>query len=229
MIMASASHQQVDIFLSDFRLSHLLCPGGFGVQRCEGGVLYSVMYAREFDVEGFVPFWRCCQSAQDFSLGEMSRSPSVGAGQRDTQPSWWTNPEFQCDRPQADACDTPPRCRGQKKIDKLPQNRKGKKKAMRQNHSPWCWQLLTRWPLTQASQAYFSPLMSMVAGNRGDYSRVSVPVPSVKRGLPRSSTTRWRVGYWEGGKGEEATTRSEWFVTAPIRSGACLFFFGGLE
>jgi hypothetical protein len=29
-------------------------------------------------------------------------------------------------------------------------------------HSPWCWQLLTRWPRTQASQAHFSPSMSMM-------------------------------------------------------------------
>lgn len=34
----------------------------------------------------------------------------------------------------------------------------------RQNHSPWCWQLLTRCPLTQASQAHFSPSMSMAIG-----------------------------------------------------------------
>ena len=30
------------------------------------------------------------------------------------------------------------------------------------SHLPACWQLLTRWPRTQASQAYFSPSINMV-------------------------------------------------------------------
>ena len=38
-----------------------------------------------------------------------------------------------------------------------------KRLTERQNNSPECWQLLTRWPLTQASQAHFSPSMIMAA------------------------------------------------------------------
>jgi len=34
------------------------------------------------------------------------------------------------------------------------------------SNSPWCWQLLTRWPRTHASQAYFSPSIIMMGGKR---------------------------------------------------------------
>ena len=33
-----------------------------------------------------------------------------------------------------------------------------------QHNVPECWQALTLWPRTQASQANFSPLMSIIVG-----------------------------------------------------------------
>lgn len=44
------------------------------------------------------------------------------------------------------------------------QARAAPKKQRRGRHLPECWQLLTRWPRTQASHAYFSPSIIILAG-----------------------------------------------------------------
>jgi len=63
----------------------------------------------------------------------------------------------------------------------------------------WCWQLLTRCPLTQASQAHFSPSMSMVIG---DYFPRLVGVGKKEARAVDGLTVRWLRPWLLRKKGE---------------------------